>query len=97
MSAFTLFETRVVLNKYVGGLAMPRLSRILDDAKIGIFAFDEGQSALAFEAYRRWGKGNHPAALNLGDCAAYALAKSLGAPLLYKSGDFTQTDIVSAL
>ena len=49
------------------------------------------------DAYRRWGKGVHPARLNLGDCFAYALANSRQLPLLYIGGDFSQTDIASAM
>ena len=49
------------------------------------------------EAYARWGKGVHPARLNLGDCFAYALAQERGAPLLYVGADFAQTDVASAL
>lgn len=52
---------------------------------------------LAADAFLRFGKGRHPAGLNLGDCFAYALAKSLNAPLLYKGDDFGRTDIASAL
>lgn len=51
----------------------------------------------AFDAYLRFGKGRHPARLNLGDCFAYALAKTLDAPLLYKGDDFALTDVRSAL
>ena len=51
----------------------------------------------AFAAFLKFGKGRHAARLNLGDCFAYALAKSLDAPLLYKGDDFTKTDIRSAL
>jgi ribonuclease VapC len=54
-------------------------------------------SSPALEAYLRFGKGLDPAGLNLADCFAYALAKTLDAPLLYKGGDFSQTDIRSAL
>lgn len=54
-------------------------------------------SAPALEAYLRFGKGLDPAGLNLADCFAYALAKTLDAPLLYTGGDFSQTDIRSAL
>jgi ribonuclease VapC len=60
----------------------------------------DDQSALssaALEAYLRFGKGLHPARLNLGDCFAYALAKTLDVPLLYKGDDFARTDIRSAL
>ena len=53
------------------------------------------QAVLA--AFLRYGKGRHPARLNIGDCFAYALAKRLGAPLLYRGDDFSQTDIRSAL
>lgn len=55
--------------------------------------FDRKQSALAFAAYRRYGKGNHPARLNFADCAAYALAKGLDAELVFKGADFAHTDV----
>jgi ribonuclease VapC len=60
---------------------------------------DEQQSlvSVALDAYHRFGKGRHPARLNLADCFAYALAKQLDAPLLYKGDDFAKTDIRSAL
>ena len=51
---------------------------------------------LALEAFERFGKGRHPAALNFGDCFAYARARSARAPLLYKGDDFAQTDIETA-
>jgi ribonuclease VapC len=54
-------------------------------------------SGVALSAYLSFGKGRHPARLNLGDCFAYALAKQLGAPLLYKGDDFALTDIRAAL
>ncbi len=56
---------------------------------------DEGR--LAIEAFGRFGKGRHKAALNMGDCFAYACAKSLGLPLLYKGEDFAETDIEPAV
>ena len=55
------------------------------------------QAKLAREAYQKFGKGNHPAKLNLGDCFAYALAKARGEPLLFKGGDFGLTDVEAAL
>jgi ribonuclease VapC len=64
---------------------------------IRIVASDERQARLAREAYQRFGKGNHPAKLNLGDCFAYALARSRGEPLLFKGGDFRETDVEAAL
>jgi ribonuclease VapC len=51
------------------------------------------QAELAIEAYRNFGKGRHPAGLNIGDCFAYALAKATGEPLLFKGDDFGRTDI----
>ena len=58
---------------------------------------DDGQALLAADAFFRFGKGRHPAKLNMGDCFSYALAKSVDAPLLYKGDDFGRTDIASAL
>lgn len=66
-------------------------------AEIIFVPVDQFQMRLALVAWRDFGKGHHPAALNLGDCFAYALAKSSGEPLLYKGNDFARTDIVSAL
>ena len=59
--------------------------------------FDQEQARAAREAFLRFGKGRHPAALNFGDCAAYALAKARRAPLLFKGEDFPKTDIAPAL
>jgi ribonuclease VapC len=71
--------------------------RLLDDLGIETAPLDQKQAVLAAQAFLRFGKGRHPAKLNLGDCFSYALAKSLDAPLLYKGEDFSRTDIVSAL
>ena len=54
------------------------------------------QMEAARQAWRRFGRGNHPAALNFGDCFAYALAGVTGEPLLFKGDDFSQTDIAAA-
>ncbi len=56
----------------------------------------EAEYELAVEAYARFGQGRHPAALNLGDCHAYACAKARGARLLFKGNDFPETDIPAA-
>lgn len=53
----------------------------------------EHEYAIALDAYEHYGKGRHPAALNMGDCFAYACAKANGASLLYKGQDFSQTDL----
>jgi ribonuclease VapC len=58
-----------------------------------IVAFDSEQLSLARRAFRRYGKGRHPAGFNFGDCAAYALAQWSGEPLLFKGSDFAATDV----
>jgi len=64
---------------------------------ITVTPFDAEQARRAVEARLRFGKGRHPARLNLGDCFSYALAKTRKAPLLYVGDDFTRTDIEAAL
>lgn len=64
---------------------------------IDVVPLDKEQARLAREAYRRYGKGNHDARLNLGDCFAYALAKARDEPLLFKGDDFRQTDVEAAI
>jgi len=96
MSAVTDYETRVALRPR-GRAMIDRYDALLAEIGILIVAFDQEQSRLAFDGYRHWGKGVHPAALNLGDCAAYALAKSLDATLLFKAADFGRTDVRRAL
>ena len=65
--------------------------------RMKLAAIDKEQTNLAIEAFRRFGKGRHRARLNLGDCFAYALAKSRSEPLLFKGDDFRHTDIRAAL
>ena len=94
-SAMNLLEARLVLT-FTKGLPAELIDDFLLDYGVHVVPFDEDLSNLAFDAYRRYGKGRHPAKLNMGDCAAYALAKSRGWPLLYKGDDFVQTDIERA-
>ena len=77
--------------KHDGGLS--DLQAFLDDGEIERVAVDVRQAEAAIEAFRRFGRGRHPARLNIGDCFAYALAKTTGEPLLFKGGDFARTDI----
>jgi ribonuclease VapC len=98
MSAFNHFETRTVLLRRGGAGPLRLLGRFLASSRIELRAFDMLQAQLAFEAYESFGKGSgHKAHLNLGDCAAYALASSLDLPLLYKGNDFVHTDVRTAL
>jgi ribonuclease VapC len=75
----------------------PRVRRVLDQFDLVIVPVAPETARFVGEIYSRWGKSFHPAALNFGDCFAYALAKERGCPLLYVGEDFAKTDIVSAL
>lgn len=98
LSAFNLFETRTVLHRRAGPGPVLQLEEFLLRGGFVIMSLDERQADHAFAAYRRYGKGSgHPAQLNLGDCAAYALATSLDLPLLFKGDDFRRTDVRPAL
>lgn len=90
-------ECAMVLSGRLGAASTARLSEVLTTAAITIEPFTQEMAQLAIEAFRSYGKGRHPAALNFGDCFAYGAAKALGLPLLYKGNDFAQTDIASAL
>ena len=71
--------------------------RIVASFGLSVSAFDADHVEAARHAFRRYGKGSHRAALNFGDCCAYALAKTLDLPLLFKGNDFALTDIKRAL
>lgn len=93
ISASNLLEARLVAE--LGRALDPiLLTNLLTRWEIEIVPFEHVD--LAFEAYRRFGKGRHPAKLNMGDCAAYALAKARGWPLLYNGEDLALTDIEQA-
>ena len=72
------------------------LNALVSRANMQTVAHDALLAEVARTAFLRFGKGRHPAALNLGDCASYALAKSRDVPLLFKGGDFARTDLVAA-
>ncbi|WKW51630.1 type II toxin-antitoxin system VapC family toxin [Rhodomicrobium lacus] len=98
MSALNVLETSLVLAGREGdGSVFAPLDAFIAEAGIVIVPFDAEQAGLARAAFLHYGKGRHPAALNFGDCAAYALARSRGVPLLYKGADFARTDVVPAL
>lgn len=93
ISAVNAHETATVLRLRHGAAAVGRLWEFLREVEIDIVAFDAAQVKAA-AAFDRYGKGIDPKArLNLADCAAYALAKTFAAPLLFKGGDFAETDV----
>ena len=94
ISAAGVQKTPAVLRLHQGAAAVERLWEILQLSEIESAPFDEAQARAAAEASRHYGKGIHSKArLNLADCATYALAKIVDAPLLFKGGDFVHTDI----
>ena len=98
ISAMTLFELSVVMLRRRGPGGVQDVRDLLEAAGARIIPFDGRTAEAATTAYARLGKGIHSGArLNLGDCAAYALARQLDAPLLFKGQDFSATDVQAAL
>lgn len=97
ISAGTYLECGIVVNSLGrAGLGLA-LDGFLEQLQIAIQPVTREHAVLARAAYREFGKGNHPARLNFGDCFSYALAVHTGQPLLWKGDDFTHTGIPSAL
>ena len=96
ISAATVVEAGIVLLSRESAKNEPFLDLFLQKAGIEIIPVDAQQAQTARDAFRRFGKGRHPAGLNFGDCFAYALAAVTGEPLLYKGDDFAKTDIAAA-
>jgi len=92
-SAASVVETGIVIEARRGDAAGREFDLFLVRCNLQVIPVDAEQADLARTAWRRFGKGRHPAALNFGDCFAYALAKSTGEELLAKGTDFTLTDI----
>ena len=93
ISAANALETGIVLEAKRGEAAGREFDLFLVRANLLVVPVDGEQVEIARSAWRKYGKGRHSAALNFGDCFAYALAKSSGEPLLAKGGDFAQTDV----
>lgn len=94
ISAATYVELGVVIDGSRDPVLSGALDRVLEESRVVIEAFTVSQAQAARIAYQKFGKGSgHPARLNMGDCFAYALARDLGEPLLFKGNDFTLTDI----
>ena len=90
----TLFETRIVLAAKGFANAADIVARLVAAPSVTAVPFDAKHYAAAEAAYERFCKGRHPAALNMGDCFAYAVAAVAGCPLLFKGADFPETDVV---
>jgi len=96
MSAANVLETGIVLEARRGEAAGREFDLFLNQAKVEVVPVDADQVEIARVAWRKYGKGRHAAALNFGDCFAYALAKSAGEPLLAAGTEFARTDITTA-
>ena len=94
ISAATFVEVSIVIEARHGAAGQRDLDLFLERAAIEIVEVDVGQAREARRAFARFGKGRHPAGLNFGDCFAYALAVTLGEPLLFKGEDFSKTDVI---
>ena len=97
ISAFNALESGIVIEARKGEAGGRELDLFLHRARIEITALNSDQVEIGLSTWRKYGKGNHPAGLNIGDCCAYALAKYSGEPLLFKGKDFSQTDIRSVI
>ena len=97
VSTVSLLEASLVAHTRRGQAGLIALDEIVADAEVEIVPFDDAQRRLAVQAFIRFGKGNNPRSrLNFGDCAVYALAKGMNAPLLFKGDDFAATGLVPA-
>jgi ribonuclease VapC len=94
-SAFTALETSIVIEAKKGEAGSREFDLLLHQARVEIVSMTAEQFGIARSAWRYYGKGRHPAGLNIGDCCSYALAKWAGEALLFKGDDFALTDIES--
>ena len=93
VSAVTWVEAAVVTDGNRNPVLSRRFDDLLRDVHVRVETVTPKQAELARHAYRDFGKGRHKAGLNFGDCFAYALAKEMDEPLLFKGNDFNRTDI----
>jgi ribonuclease VapC len=93
MSAATFLEATIVVEARLGDPGGREFDLWLHRAEVEILPVDAEQADMARRAWRRFGRGRHPAGLNYGDCFSYALAATHDEPLLFKGDDFTKTDV----
>jgi len=95
ISSVSWLEAGIVIEAKKGRAAARDYRALVTAARIKSVDFTAEQARVALEAWQRYGKGNHKAALNLGDCCAYALSKTSARPLLFKGADFSRTDVAA--
>lgn len=96
IGAPTLVETSWVLSARLNRDMRGSLARFMEETGAIVIPFTEGHYGMAVSAWLKYGQGRHPAALNFGDCLAYATAKAADMPLLFVGDDFPQTDLQPA-
>ena len=96
ISAATLVEVAMVVVSRLGPNGSLQLERLLKRLDVVVEPFTGSQAGTAHAGWLRFGRGRHPAALNFGDCFAYALAIEMDEPLLFSGADFARTDVRSA-
>ncbi len=97
LGAPTRVEASMVALGRRGEPGLEQMQALIERLELEVVPLSDDHAKLAIEAFRRFGKGRHPAGLNYGDCFSYALAKATGEPLLFKGDDFSQTDIKRAV
>lgn len=97
MSAGNLVELTVTTTRRPVPIPQEAVNRLVSNLAVTIEPVTVEQAEIARRAYLTYGRGRHPAALNYGDCFAYALARATDRPLLFKGNDFAQTDIACAV
>ena len=93
LSTASFVECSMIVESRYGADGIRDLDLFIAKAQVSFAPVDEEQANLARRAFRKYGKGRHPAGLNFGDCFSYALSKALQEPLLFKRNDFSQTDV----
>jgi ribonuclease VapC len=96
IGAPTLLETRMVATRKFDLRGRALVAQMLERWSVVVTPFDQRHARVAFDAFLRFGKARHPAALNYGDCMTYATARVAGMPLLFAGNDFGMTDIDAA-
>jgi len=97
MSAASFVEISIIIESRYGADGLRDLDLFMIESGVDLAAVDAEQARVARNAYSRFGKGRHPAALNFGDCFSYALARVRGEALLFKGTDFSRTDVPAAI
>ena len=96
VGAPTLVEASLVMSGRRRAPSIREVEGLVAELGVTVVPFGEVEWRLAVDAFARFGRGRHPAALNFGDCLAYATARSLGDALLFVGDDFSRTDVAPA-